>query len=78
MTPRDMPLTKCEAKPEGGTCRFCWQQIMDDDLDEWTFPCHSCEGEHLRRNMIEKIVGLYCVTCAAKYEQRLMDERKTA
>jgi len=72
------PLTQCEETKKHETCEFCWRQMIDDELDEDLIECHSCEGEHLRRNMIEKIDGRYCVTCAAAYEQRLMDGRKTA
>ena len=69
-----MPKCDIAETTNGSECNHCFREwLADDDLYAYALePCKKCEIRHLRRNMIEKINGHYCESCAAEYEQELL------
>jgi hypothetical protein len=70
---------KCDTKTSTNSdqCNRCfreWVESSDEEL--WLYPCkgEGCGVRHLRKNMIEKVEGHYCESCAASYEQDLLDK----
>lgn len=68
---------KCDTKKSNSDqCKRCfheWVTSDDDDLAS-LIPCKAdgCGVRHLRVNMIEKIEGHYCDSCAKEYEEKLL------
>jgi hypothetical protein len=69
---------KCDTKASNSDqCAHCLLEFVQSDDDElWMLPCKAdgCGVRHLRKNMIEKVEGHYCESCAASYEQDLLDK----
>jgi len=67
---------KCDTKTSNSDqCGRCLREWLESE-DEWMSPCRAegCGIRHLRKNMIEKVEGHYCESCAAEYEQNLLNQ----
>jgi hypothetical protein len=58
-----------------GWCRACYMEFLrSEDVYPRGLRCHTCQVIHCEVNMIEKLEGYYCESCAEEYEKVLLEK----